>query len=485
MLNKYKLLRKIALLFSIIMLITSTVNTTYCFIVTSTEPYVNVFMPGEQVSSSGLTLYKTVEHPYNSSYSIPDNISFNFIIELGAGYADTTLDTSHGAMTTDNLGTLNVSLKPDSAITIDGISAGTRVKITEAKTSHTGFETSDGITTKEIVIAPDGNTFVEFINTYNPDSIWPENVTVTGTKLLEGRDWQEGDSFTFLLEWYDGWSWNELGTRTITYSKDSSDFNKFDFTELLQSVTFYTTGSYAFRITEVAGELDNMTYDTTVNYFYIDVADDYMDGYLYIDNVGSSHNAVTLKRGDNYYVEVTFNNTFTAPLLPDPDDIALAITAHKTIINTGKKTIGPEGFEFVLENTATGEKMTTVSDVNGNAIFTLPFTADDIDKTYVYKLTETNKGGIDIAYDASVYDIQVTITLAENNTLVPVIVMNDSHTDSLVAEFVNTYDPPVVPATGDNSRLTFWFMLMLISGAICTLLAIWDIRDRLKANRQF
>ncbi len=479
--NKYKIIRKLALFFSMIMLITSTVNTTYCFIVTSTAPNVNVFIP-EDKTTGRLTLYKTVEHPYGTYYNIPANISFDFIIELGAGYANTTLDTNYGVMTTDDTGSLNVSLQPDSALTIDGLLAGTRVKITEQATAFTGFDISDGISTKEVIIAADNNTFVEFINTYTPESTWPDNVTVTGTKVLEGRDWQEGDSFTFLLEWYDGWSWNDLGTRTVTYNPDNANFNKFDFTELLQSVTFDTTGSYAFRMTEIAGELDNMNYDTTVNYFYIDVADDYMDGYLYIDNVDSSQNAVTLKSGSNYNVEVTFNNTFTAPDIPVPDDIALAITAHKTIINTGKKSIGPDGFEFILENIVTGERMAINSDVNGNAIFTLPFTADDIDKTYVYQLTETNDGRIDIIYDTRIYDIQVTITLDENNTLIPVIVMNGSHTDSCVAEFTNTYDPSVVPSTGDNSKLAFWLVLMLISGTTCITLAIFDIRDKSKVK---
>ena len=50
------------MLLSLVMLITSTIGTTYCYIVTKTDPITNVFVP-DTVGVSGLAISKTVEHP--------------------------------------------------------------------------------------------------------------------------------------------------------------------------------------------------------------------------------------------------------------------------------------------------------------------------------------------------------------------------------------------------------------------------------------
>ena len=100
--------RRIAMLLSLVMLITSTIGTTYCYIVTKTDPITNVFVP-DTVGVSGLAISKTVEHPLGDDYAIPDNIHFDFNVELGAYYAGAKLNTTAGEMTADASGTLSVT----------------------------------------------------------------------------------------------------------------------------------------------------------------------------------------------------------------------------------------------------------------------------------------------------------------------------------------------------------------------------------------
>lgn len=106
------------MLLSLVMLITSTIGTTYCYIVTKTDPITNVFVP-DTVGVSGLVISKTVEHPLGDDYAIPDNIHFDFYVELGSYYAGAKLNTTAGEMTADASGTLSVTIKPGATFGIE------------------------------------------------------------------------------------------------------------------------------------------------------------------------------------------------------------------------------------------------------------------------------------------------------------------------------------------------------------------------------
>ncbi len=474
---KNKIFRRLALMISLIMLLTSTVQTTFGFIVTSTGPLKNTFVPYDSAASD-LIISKTVEHPFGESYIIPDDIAFDFEVDLGALYANTKIQTTDGDKTADENGVITVSVEPGGYIGIEGLDEGREVTVTEVqKDAASGFAVKDGIATQKVTIFADGSARVNFVNIYTPAAVQPTGVTVSGTKILEGREWQEGDTFLFLLEQETGDDiWTDLGTRAITYDAENADFNKFYFSNILQALTFDKAGSYDFRISEVAGELDNVDYDKTVNYFTVEVGDKDMDGKLEISDVTGSQNAAVTKdeTTGEYNVDVTFNNTF----IPDPEDISVAVTVNKTVKNTGSLSIGPEGFEFVLENTASGDKTALKTDENGKAIFDLDFTAADVGKTFNYKLSETDTGKTGVTYDTDVYDIQIDIALGEDNTLIPTVTMNGTTVESCAADFENTYhtEQSPSPPTGENSNTAFWFIMMIISGATCVALLLLDRR---------
>lgn len=482
---KNKIFRRLALLASLVILLTSTVNTTFGFIVTKTDSIINTFTPFDSIISN-LLISKNVEHPFGEEYVIPDNISFDFKVDFGSLYAKKTIKTTNGDMVADEDGSILISVKPEKFFAVEGIDAGTKVTVTEMQKDGNGFTVKDGAATKEGTVAEDGSLKFEYVNVYTPASVQPVNVVVSGTKILEGRDWQKGDTFSFTLEQKQSEdNWTTLGTKTVTYDADNTTLNRFDFSDLIQALTFDKVGIYSFRMTEVVGNLENVYYDTSVNTFSIRVTDVDMDGKLEINSVTAAQNATVKEADGKYNVSVTFNNTFV-PVVPDPEDIAVKVEVDKTVKNTGEAKIGPEGFEFVLENTISGEKLTLNSGPDGKATFTLPFTADDIGKIYTYKLSETDKGAVGMTYDVKVYDISVSITLSEDDKLLANVVMNGHITENPVAEFVNTYhaEIPDTPQTGDNSNITFWIIMMIVSGTACIFLAITGKRYRAREKRR-
>ncbi len=172
---------------------------------------------------------------------------------------------------------------------------------------------------------------------------------------------------------------------------------------------------------------------------------------------------------------VTKTSSLTNTFVPDiinSDDITVSVRVNKTVKNTGVSSISPAGFEFVLENTASGEKLALKSDENGNAIFTLPFTEADAGKTYTYKLYETNDGMSGVTYDTKVYHISIAITSNNDNKLVSAITLDGKSVNDVIARFENTYytDHTISPPTADNNDIIFWLIVMISTASIVLVL---------------
>ena len=226
---KNKIFRRLALLVSLIILLTSTVNTTYGFIVTQTDSLINTFIPFDSVIGD-LLISKTVEHPFGDEYVIPDHIAFDFKVDFGFGYANKTIKTTYGDVTADKNGAVPVTVKPGEIFAVKGIDVGTKVTVTEIEKDGSGFAVKDGAAIMEGVVTQDGSLKFDYTNIYTPASVKPANVSVNGAKILEGRSWQNGDAFTFLLEQNIGEDiWESLGTKTVTYDAENATFNHFNY----------------------------------------------------------------------------------------------------------------------------------------------------------------------------------------------------------------------------------------------------------------
>lgn len=440
-----------AVLLSVVFLLSAAIGTSLSYIVTKTPTICNSFVSGFNPAGD-LVIRKSVEHPFDSNYVIPDHIAFDFEVDLGEKNGGKTF----GEWTTDEHGVLTVSVKPDSFAVVSNIPAGTEAVITELP-GGVGFHAKNDVTKQTVTIERGRNCTVEFVNTYTPQEVQSVGLTLTGTKKLTGRDWQKGDSFTFQLEMYKQGSWSSLGTDTVTYSVSESgeaeaDFNRFDFTQMLQNVTFDHAGVYSFRVRELEGSAGGISYDPTESYFEVLVGDADMDGYLEIQNAASeSANTQIVKGADTagYAIEMVFENSYA------PTGSAEAfVNIHKTLTDKSGQNKSPAGFAFGLYdedgNLIQTSETTTVS---GETKIRLVCDPSDAGKTTAYVIREIHGGQtIDgVTYDEKEIHIQVSVVDNLDGTVSAFVydaaqtadsqVIPDQASNVYQAEFTNVYKP--------------------------------------------
>ena len=469
-----RFIKCILLILSAITLLISSVNTTLCFVTSKTDTITNIFKPEEKIKN-GISVIKRVEHPYGDNYVIPENIAFDFTLSFGDFYSETTLSTTLGKLKTNSSGDLSVKIRPDIPFKVEGIDVGTKIVIKENDVTLPGFAKKDE--DEKTVIVPDVNyASAEFVNTYNPKGVTAENITLKGKKELEGREWKESDSFTFLLEQKIDGKWIKLDKQTLTYTEENFK-PQFDFTKTVNKLSFNAIGEYEFRMSEEKGELKGMVYDATVNVFSLIVTDEDMDGKLEISKVKNGVHTTSTKYEDGFDISVTFNNTFKAP---DPEDKSVNICVTKLVSNKGSYKRTPEGFEFVLVNTETAVEQTLKSDANGDGKIEIILTKDHIDKTLSYKLHEKNTGEKGVTYDTKVYEIELKPYIDENYEIAVDFFVDGIKTEEVNAQFTNICDmkKPIVPDTGMDKSIYFWMILAVLSGTSCIVIIVTDRRER-------
>lgn len=158
----------------------------------------------------------------------------------------------------------------------------------------------------------------------------------------------------------------------------------------------------------------------------------------------------------------TVKNTFRIEYLP-PQDIAVPVRVHKTVECIGEEAIGPAGFSFRLENVDSGERVTLSSQVDGWATANLVFTAEDVGKTYHYRLYELNGGREYVTYDETVYEISISLQLDEQHEMAAVLTVDGKAVSEISAEFVNLYQMMEIPDTGDHAQPLMWLSMLLVS----------------------
>lgn len=428
--------RCVVLLLLLALVSSAMAGPTLAFIVTQTSTLINTFISG-LAPEGGIIIHKTVEHPFGERYEIPEHIGFGFRVDLGVEYAGKEVITSKGNQTADSSGSIIVTVKPDESVAIREILAGTLVTVTELAPSP-GFAVADGITTKTVVVAPRTDTTVHFVNTYTPTPVSNKNLEVTGIKNLEGRPWQDGDTFTFLLEHRRlddaAAQWTEVGTASVSYNSDVENFNFFDLTELVHSVTYDRIGTYSFRVSEIEGVIGGVTYDDLVSYFDVQVTDADMDGTLEFAKVTGSAGAEVLwdEVHEAHCVTVTFSNHY-APA----GSAAVSIPIRKMVEDRSGQTHTAEGFTFELY-TLNGQLLQTSKPtaVAGETSLRMVYEAAQAGQFFSYIVKETGAGTVNGAmhYDAKEYVIHVTVKDNLDGTI-------SAEADLKELSFVNIYDP--------------------------------------------
>ena len=252
----------------------------------------------------------------------------------------------------------------------------------------------------EPVIVPQSG--LNFTNTFTPAVI-----TLSGTKLLSGREMTENDVFTFEL--YEANEQYEIAEGTQPLSAAINADGSFSFPE----ITFSAVGSYYYVVKEAPGTLPGVTYDETVYNIQVTVsAKDVTDGTTI---QGSELVASVSGIPDNGLI---FKNLY------DATDAAAVFSGVKTLegrpLQEGEFSFTMYAAEMTDTGIQIGEAIETVrNDAHGAFSFTkaLDYTAAG---TYYYIVREDAGTLPGVTYDQTEYHITIDVT-DENAVLTPTV----------------------------------------------------------------
>lgn len=282
-------------------------------------------------------------------------------------------------------------------------------------------------------VVNDDNRKILFENTYKAADANFATAKLDLTKVLEGRDWQDGDSFTFKLEGVngapvpigdDGTPSTEviLGREDVVDGAAQINFG---------TIVFTRAGQYDYSVSEKLGDAGGMSYSDNVAVFRVTVRDN--------TETGKLETAVRLISGDKEFVN-TYDSSIPTDQLVNP---------HFSKILEGRDWRDGDEFSFTISPVtdgaplpvdANGEEVTTVSVRNESeaadfTFGTIPFTYDMVregPRTFVYEVRENASGIPGISYDTHVATVTVRVSDEGNGTM-SAVVTNENNV------FTNTY----------------------------------------------
>lgn len=431
--------RAALLVAAVALLLCSVVGGTLAYVVAKTPTVTNTFTSGVTPYGS-LTISKTLEHPFGDSYELPDNgnAEFSFAVDLGKENAGKAFGQGTSTLTANDEGVVSVQVKAGYPATIDGIPAGTKATVTET-TERTGFSVKgDAVQTATIAAAETAQ--VSFTNVYTPAAA-DYAATVTGTKELSGRAWQEGEGFTYLLEYWDDGKWVEVARQSTECKLDAdgkpvADSIAFDFTDEVAKIIAGTPGTHQFRVTEVAGTIPGVALDTAESLFTVVVDDADMDGSLELQSTSTT--SANTKVDDSYNVTILFKGTY-AP----EGSVEVVIPIEKALADASGQGRDASGFTFgAYDKDGKLAAQSTVTDGSGDASLRLVFDADDAGKTFVYTVKEIDADEAGMTYDDATYTVRIAVTDNLDGTVSAQVVDEaGSPVKDVTLAFANTYDP--------------------------------------------
>ena len=363
-----------------------------------------------------------------------------------------TTDPLQDAITTDN----GVRTKEfEYKVTESGSAAGVTndVNASTGKTFKLTL-TDDGNGNLTVTRNPADGPLFSFTNTYSVSEL-PSSITdqVKVNKTLEGRTLKEGE-FNFELV--------EDGNVVATGSNDA------DGKVVFSSITYTQPGSHVYTVREVKGSETGVTYDDHSYLVYTQITDN-GDGTL-----GVTHQAVSSEENDELVPAegnaVTCNNIYKA------EPATVTIEAVKKL--TGKELKDGE-FTFQLKDVDGKVIAEAKNDVSGKIKFEdLKF---EDEGTYEYTVSEVNDKQTGITYDERVFKVTVKVSDNGEGTLVAEVGSDDIvFTNSYEApKDGKTTDTPKKPdkarrgvATGDNSHMVLYLVLMIAAAAAVSMVII-------------
>lgn len=401
--------------------------------------------------SGNLIIAKEVRHNFGTDYEIPSDKSFDITVTLsGFGVRDKSFKAKNAngestSVTTDENGSFTVSLKHNEKLEILDLPEGTTADVKE-KTPGAGFNVSyfvNGQSGDGSVTVQDNQTASVVVeNSYSPSAVSPVNITVTGSKTLSGRGWNDADTFTFELQkQISDNEWQTLASDTVN---GSGADKAFDLSGGFADEKYTETGTYNYRIVEIEPQnnrLGGISYDKTVHFFSVIVADKDMDGALEIKKITGDTVSIT-HNGDGWNIDVNFTNTYS-----NTDSATVTIDINKQVVNASESPLASgSGFKFGLydENGELAFESDETTD-SGFARIACTYSGGSAAGTYRYILKEIVPDNAPTGWIYSTEEIPVTVNVTDDGqgNLSAVVCQGNDLTDaaSISATFTNQYSP--------------------------------------------
>ena len=261
-------------------------------------------------------------------------------------------------------------------------------------------------------VVSDDSRRVLFENKYRAEDAGFATADFGLTKVLEGRDWQNGDSFAFLLEGVNGAPVpidddGAPSTRVVLGPDDVVDgAAKIDF----GSIVYTQPGQYEYRVTEERGSAGGMSYSNNVATFRVTVRDN--------TETGKLEATASLISGDKEFV-----NTYDSSIPQDQ-----LVKPHFSKVLEGRDWRDGDEFSFTIRPKtpgaplpvdASGKEVATVSvhnksEADSFTFGTIPFTYDMVregPREFVYEVRENAPDIPGISYNPHhVATVRVTVS---------------------------------------------------------------------------
>ena len=294
-----------------------------------------------------------------------------------------------------------------------------------------------------------GTEPAEFKNSYSVTPLDAE-LDFGLNKVISGRDWTDGDEFSFTITAPEGAPLPDPATVTVSKkgAKDGIAAIKFG------KIHYTAAGTYKYEIRENAGSTVGMTYDAHVATAEVTVTEG-SEGNL-TANVTKKENgrftnayrteldyaaAGGLKLSKTLYGRPMIEGQFTFTVTPADDDSASALG------------LLPGANNFKSPATIEG----TVGQIDILAGHEVKFTQADAGKTFTYTVAEKNDGQPGYTYDDAVRTVTIAIADDTAGTLTATTTVSGGSEGTLVTEYKTgaaAVESAVVPFVNSYSATT-------------------------------
>ena len=316
---------------------------------------------------------------------------------------------------------------------------------------------------------------VAFQNTYQaaPDSFATANFGLA--KVLEGRDWDSSDAFTFELTGIDGAPMPDgavdgKATANVNATDVSDGRASFDFGQ----ISYDATGVYDYEVREVTPDhpAGGMTYSTNEARFRVTVTDSVEQGKLVATARQTSDSATFV---NTYRSELNYNAKGGLTITKTLEGTSAAAGKFGFTISTeGDDVLGIAG-TYSSSEIADGGTV-TVAATSGEIVFT----QNDAGKTWYYEVSEDDPGK-GYTCECSKWNVSVSVAndVKSGSLLVTTTVSDDKGTHTRSWTYASDGKPAEPGAT------VAFVNRYSATGSTAEIVGTKTLNGRLMTNREF